>query len=94
MKTLRIDKTRRYYTNHTTNRTRRRAIDTKMNDVRRDYWRRCEKLDRESNDIGTNLFTSAMKNDFHSGGVHPLVFGAYGETNEGTRDLIKTCAKR
>ena len=27
-------------------------------------------------------FTTALTSNFHSGGVHPIVFGAFGETNE------------
>ena len=55
--------------------------------------RRYEKLDIEcTNDSGTSYFADALKNDFHSGGVHPLVFGAVGETNEEVRELINNCA--
>ena len=93
IKTLRIDKNQKYYSEKPNRNPSKRATDIKTKDVRRDYQRRCEKLDIEcTNDNGTTYFADAMKNDFHSGGVHPLVFGAFGETNEGTRELIRLCA--
>jgi len=38
-------------------------------------------------------FSGALKNHFNSGGVHPVVFGAFGETNQATMRMIKKCAK-
>ena len=55
--------------------------------------KRCEKLDIEcTNNDGTTYFADALKNDFNSGGGQPLVFGAFGETNKETRELIRNCA--
>ena len=61
--------------------------------MRRNYMKRCEKLDLEfTNDDGSHPFAEAMRTQFQSGGVHPLVFGAFGETNDNTRDLVRLCA--
>ena len=55
---------------------------------------RAEKLDEKcASNYTTHPFAEALKNHFHSGGVHPLVFGAFGETNKATERLIKACAK-
>ena len=43
--------------------------------------------------MSTHPFAEEPKNNFHSGGVHPLVFGAFGETNGTTSCLITRCAQ-
>ena len=92
IKTLRVDKNQKIYTKHSSQDSHR-ATYTKTKDVRRDYMRRCEKLDIKcTNDDRTHHFLEALANDFHSGGVHPLVFGTYGEINKETRNLIRLCA--
>ena len=56
--------------------------------------RRAEKLDIECTDEDTTEpFKNALKNKFNSGGVHPLVFGAFGETNTECDKMIRMCAK-
>ena len=44
-------------------------------------------------DVNANLFTNALKYKFHSSGVYPVVFGAYGESDATTSHLIKKCTK-
>ena len=92
VRTLRIDKNGDLYTDK--RRIFRRAVDTKVMRVQRDYMMRAEKLDEKcASSYNTHPFAEALKNHFHSGGVHPLVFGAFGETNKETQRLIKTCVK-
>ena len=93
VKTLRVDKSSNFY-KQLPNGLARRATDTKVNTVRRDYMRRAEKLDLEcTDDDSTKPFANALKNKFNSGGVHPLVFGAFGEANTECEKLIRMCAK-
>ena len=93
VKTMRVDKQRSFYTQKI-GKDFVRATDKKVKSVRREYMRRCEKLDiKHTNDDGTHPFAKALQSQFHSGGVHPLVFGQFGETNEETRDLIRLCAR-
>ena len=62
--------------------------------VRRHYTRRAEKLDIKcAADYTTHPFVEALKNDYHSVGVHPMVFGAFGKTDAHTLRTIKQCAK-
>ena len=35
---------------------------------------------------------NVLKTELHSGGVHPLIFGAFGEANIETTELIQNCA--
>mmetsp|Transcript_11318 Transcript_11318/g.14192 ORF Transcript_11318/g.14192 Transcript_11318/m.14192 type:complete len:93 (+) Transcript_11318:583-861(+) len=56
------------------------ATEIKTNDTRKQYSTDASKLDGNIGKPGNpNPFTNAL-NSFHSGGVHPLVFGAFGET--------------
>ena len=81
IKTLRIDKNEDFYSE--TRRTFRRAVDTKVERVRRSYMLAAEKLDIKCGaNYTTHPFSEALKNNFNSGGVHPVVFGAFGETND------------
>jgi len=41
----------------------------------------------------TNPFLEALKNNFHSGGFNPLVFGAFGKTSGDMTSLIPGCAR-
>jgi len=92
IKTLRIDKNEDFYSE--TRRTFRRAVDTKVERVRRLYMLAAEKLDIKCGaNYTTHPFSEALKNNFNSGGVHPVVFGAFGETNEASMRMIKKCAK-
>mmetsp|Transcript_5394 Transcript_5394/g.5918 ORF Transcript_5394/g.5918 Transcript_5394/m.5918 type:complete len:374 (-) Transcript_5394:71-1192(-) len=70
------------------------ATEIRATGCRRQYATHTSKLDRDLGQPPDNPrpFTNAL-NSFHSGGVHPLVFGAFGETNETTRKIIKLCAK-
>ena len=55
---------------------------------------RAQNLDEKcAGNYTTHPSTEALNNHFHSSGVHPLLFGAVGETNVETEKLIKTCAK-
>ena len=93
IKTLRVDNNHRYYAFHNDG-EHKRATDIKMKDVRRDYTRRSEKLDIKcTNDDGTPPLLGSSKYEFQSGGAHPLVFGAYGKTNEETRAITLPCEK-
>ena len=57
---------------------------------RRTYMRRCEKVDIEyNNKINITPFLNAMKYSFNLGGVHPVVLGAFGETDERSFRMIK-----
>ena len=92
VKTLRIDKSGQLYTQR--DRMTTKAVENKFNTVKRNYIRRAEVLDTTCNpDISTQLFTNAMKNNFAKGGIIPLVFGAFGETDKHTLKLIKQCAR-
>jgi len=87
-KTLRIDTNSLLYAVKKTGEARR-ATDMKFLRVGRDYPRRPEKLDvtcAEGN--ATHPFTEVMKNNCHSSGVHPLVFGKFGDVNGATSRLI------
>jgi len=93
IKTLRIDKSQAFYS-ETRKRNFRRAVDTKVLRVRKEYMTRAEKLDIKCGaNFNTRPFSEALKNNFNSGGVHPVVFGAFGETNIKTERMIKKCAK-
>ena len=73
---------------------KRRGVDSKLKKVQREYSTRVEKLNKEcDNDINSTPFTDALKNKFHTGGIIPVVFGAFGETDINTIRMIKTCAK-
>lgn len=62
--------------------------------MRRDYIRWAEMLDEKcAENYTTHPFSEALKNSFHSSGVHPIVFGAFGETNADSERLNKKCAK-
>ena len=92
VKTLRIDKNKYYYSENVL--SNRRAVDTKVRSVRRDYARRAEELDEKcAEDYTTHPFSEALKNNYNSGGVHPIVFGAFGETDNHTSKMVKLCAK-
>ena len=92
VKSLRIDKNGHFYSDN--RKIYRRAVDTKVMRVRIDLMMLAEKLDERSvNNYTTNPFAEALKNHFHLGGVHPLVFGAFGETNMETERLITNCTK-
>ena len=52
--------------------------------------RQAEKLDVKCSNNGiTHHPLEALGNNFHSGGIHPLVFDAFEKTNMGTKRLIK-----
>ena len=54
----------------------------------------CHILDGKCNkDIHATHFANALEHKFSSGGVYPVVFGAYGESDATTLRLIKKCAK-
>ena len=56
--------------------------------------RRAEVLDEKCNeDVNASHFTDTLKHKFHSGGVYPMIFGAYGESDATTFNLIKKCVK-
>ena len=48
---------------------------------------------RASSHTISHPFTEAFTKNFASGGVIPIVCGAFGEVNMKTHDLIKSCAK-
>ena len=93
IKTLRVDKTAVYYFKEGS-RMKRRGVDTKCHVVKRDYMRRAEILDEKCNeDVNASYFADTLKHKFHSGGVYPMVFGAYRESDATTFHLITKCAK-
>ena len=68
----------------------RRAVDNKVEVVRWYYMQRAEKLNiKYTNDIRTHPFTNTLKVRFYLGGVHPVVFEVFGETDKTTQTLIK-----
>lgn len=92
VKTLRIDKNEDVYSE--TRRSFRQAVDTNLMRVRRDYTKHAENLDEKcAENYTTRLFSEALKTSFYSGGVHPVVFGVFGETNADSKRLIKICTK-
>ena len=93
IKTMRIDKAQSFYS-ETKKRNFRRAVDAKVIRVRKEYQTRSEKLDTKCGEGYTNHpFSEALEKKFNSGGVHPVVFCAFGEINVETEQLIKRCAK-
>jgi len=65
VKNLRIDKNEDFYSD--TRRIFRRAVDTKVLRVRRDYMMRAEKLDEKcASNYTTHPFAEALKNQIHS----------------------------
>jgi len=93
IKTLRVDKSQAFYS-ETRKRNFRRAVDTKVMRVRKEYMTRAEKLDIKCGaNFNTHPFSEALKNNFNLGGFHPVVFRAFGETNLETERMIKKCAK-
>ena len=92
VKTLHVDKHKYYHSENVCN--FRRAVNTKVGSVRRDYARRAEELDEKcAEDYTTHPFPEALKNNYSSGGVHLIVFGAFGETDNHTLKMVKLCAK-
>lgn len=92
IKTLDIDKNEAFFSE--TMRSFRRAVDTKVDRVRRSCMLRAEKLDIKCGaNYTTHPFSGALKTQFNSGGVHPIVFGAFAETNQNSMRMIKKCAK-
>ena len=94
IKTLRVDRQAHFYRDQPPDPAQhRRATDRKLLTVRRDYQRRAEKLDIScSNDDGSTHFAEALKTRFQSGGVHPIVFGAFGEANRQVGLIVRLCA--
>ena len=95
IKTLRVDRTAHYYRDQPPDAAHHyRATDRKLATVRRDYQRRAEKLDITcTRDDGSHHFADALRTRFQSGGVHPIVFGAFGESNRQTGLLVRLCAQ-
>jgi len=96
VKTVRVDKTirltgqgRLYKT--TAHAFENPAAEIRSADCRKQYGTSATTLDTK---LGTTdnpkPFTTALTSNFHSGGVHPIVFGAFGETKEKTRKLLRS----
>ena len=75
----------------------RRATDIRADKVLKDYETKAKALDAElcPELVNANL-TGAFENAYRSfayRGVIPMVFGAFGETNQGFDSIVQLCAK-
>ena len=94
VKTVRVDKRGDIYRAGTGTREIRRAVEKREQSCKQDYIRKAAALDRKfAPEDQHHPFSEAIKKSFHSGGVHPIVLGAFGEANEYTHKLLKLCAK-
>ena len=83
VKTLRVDKRGSIYTTGVHGgRTIKKAVEKKSDQVRTDCKTRVGKLDDEYATNNTHKpFTTAYANTFATGGVMPVICGAFGEMN-------------
>ena len=95
VKTLRVDKRASYYTVGTHGgRKTRPAVEKKSTNVRTDYTKRIGRLDTKfAPGDESKPFISAYINTFATGGVMPIVCGAFGEMNIHTHRLVTKCAR-
>ena len=72
----------------------KKAVEKKANHVRTDYKTRVGRLDDKfaANDQH-KPFTTAYANTFATGGIMPVICGAFGEMNKDTHLLVIKCAK-
>ncbi len=95
VKTLRVDKNQTMYkAGIHGGRAIKKAVEKKSDQVRTDYKTRVGKLDDKfaPNDQH-KPFTTAYTNTFATGGVMPVIFGAFGEIDKNSHRLVINCAK-
>ena len=95
LKTLRVDKNGVFYTAGVHGgRAIKRAVEKKSNQVRTNYKSRVGRLDDKfaPNDQH-RPFTTAYTNTFATGGIMPVICGAFGDMNKETHQLVVKCAK-
>ena len=100
IKTKRVDKTGNFYKDKGENTSAdrptvgKRAVETVAINARQSYVYKCGKLDKKcAPDDPTEPFSRALSDNFHSGGAHPMVFGAFGECNKKVKWLVTLCAQ-
>ena len=94
IKTVRVDKSGQTYRTGIPGHTILRAVEKRERSCKTDYRRRASALDTKfAPDDPQKPFTRTLQQNFHSGGVHPIIVGAFGETNIETHALLKMCAK-
>lgn len=95
VKTLRVDKNQTMYTPGVHGgRTIKKAVEKKSDQVRTDYKTRVGKLDDKFAPNNQHKpFATAYANTFATGGVMPVIVGAFGEINKHTHRLVINCAK-
>jgi len=72
----------------------KRAVETVTINARQSYVYKCGKLDKKcAPDDPTEPFSRALGDNFHFGGAHPMVFGAFGECNKKVKWLVTLCAQ-
>jgi len=70
-------------------------VEKRETSICNEYRRKIRKLDRDLGSVDdTHPFTNAIQNSFHSRGIHPLVFGHFGETNAKCYEFVKWLTKK